>query len=61
MTDDRGLNRLIQALNLRPNLNTRTRYPMAETRDLKMTSPANHPVSGFPLFDGVPTANTCLG
>jgi len=28
-----------QALNLHPNLNTRTRYPMAETRDLKMIYP----------------------
>ena len=36
-------------LNLYPNLNTRTRYLMAETRDLKISTPANHPVSGFPL------------
>ena len=33
---------------------TGTRYPTAETRDLKMGTPANHPVSGFPLFDCVP-------
>ena len=36
-------------LNLHPNPNARTRYLMAETRDLKMGTPANHPVSGFPL------------
>ena len=53
MTEGRGLNRLIPA----PNLRTLTRYPMAETWDLKMTSPPNHPVSGFPWLDGVPTAN----
>ena len=35
-------------LNLHPNPNARTRHLMAETRDLKMCSPANHPVSGFP-------------
>ncbi len=44
---------------LYPNLNTRTRYPMAETWDLKMYLLAtrhlppeierNHPVSGSPL------------
>ena len=54
MTDDGWLNRLIAALNLYPNLNTRTRYPTAETRDLKTTSPAIPPVSGFPLIDCVP-------
>jgi len=43
-------------LNLHPNLNTRTRRLMAETRDLKVCSPANHPVSGFPLLDCIPTA-----
>ena len=32
------------------NLNTRTRYPMAETRDLGMCTAANHPVSGPPLL-----------
>jgi hypothetical protein len=39
-------------------LNTRTRYLMAETWDLKEMSPANYPVSGLPLsgLDGV-----CLG
>jgi hypothetical protein len=37
MTEDGGLNRLIAAPNL--NLNTRTRDPMAETRDLKMIYP----------------------
>lgn len=52
MTDDRGLNRLIPALNLHPNLNTRTRYPTAGTRDLKICPPANPPASGFPLLDG---------
>ncbi len=33
-----------------PHLNqiTRTRYPTAETRDLKEMSAANPPVSGFP-------------
>ena len=31
MTEDRWLNRLIAAPNLHPNLNTRTRYPTAET------------------------------
>jgi hypothetical protein len=31
MTDDRGLNRLIPALNLHPNLMTRTKQLMAET------------------------------
>jgi hypothetical protein len=31
------------------NLITRTWLLMAETRDLKMGTPANHPVSGFPL------------
>ena len=45
------------------NLITRTWVPMAETRDLKMGTPANHPVSGLPLLDGIPnrqplTANT---
>ncbi len=38
-------------LNLHPNLNTRTRRLMAETRDLKVCSPANHPVSGLPLSE----------
>jgi hypothetical protein len=39
----------IQVLNLYPNLRTCIWYLTAETRDLKMYSPANHPVSGFPL------------
>jgi hypothetical protein len=39
---------IIQILNLYPNLNTCTRLPTAETRDLK-SFPAKHPVSGFPL------------
>jgi hypothetical protein len=34
------------------NLNTRTRLLMAETWDPKEISPANYPVSGFPLSDG---------
>ncbi len=38
-----------QVLNPYPNLGTRTRLPTAETRDLKISAPANHPVSGFPL------------
>jgi hypothetical protein len=41
-------------LNLHPNLNTRTRPLMAETRDLKMGTSANHPASGFPLLDCIP-------
>jgi hypothetical protein len=41
-------------LNLHPNLNTRTRRLMAETRDLKVCSPANRPVSGLPLLDCIP-------
>jgi len=41
-------------LNLYPNLKTRTRHLMAETRELKLRSPANHPVSGFPLLDCIP-------
>jgi len=38
-----------------PNLNltTRTWVPMAETWDLKMGTPANHPVSGLPLLAGI--------
>ena len=51
-----------------PNLNliTRTWVPMAETRDLKICPPANHPVSGLPLLDNLPShsppaAYTCLG
>jgi len=53
-------------LNLRPHLHTRSRHLMAETRDLKMGSPANPPVSGFPLGCGVPirqplTADICHG
>ncbi len=40
-----------------PNLITRTWCLMAETRDLKMCAPANHPVSGLPLL--LPSA--CLG
>lgn len=47
MTDDRGLNRLIQALNLHPNLNTRTRYPTAGTRDLKISP---RPILRPPVF-----------
>ena len=39
----------IQVLSLYPNLRTCTWYLTAETRDLKMYSPANPPVSGFPL------------
>jgi hypothetical protein len=35
-------------LHPRPNLNTRTRYLTAETRDLKNAPLANSPVSGFP-------------
>jgi hypothetical protein len=40
----------IQVLNLCPNLNTRTRLPTAETRDLRpeKVSPANSPIFGFP-------------
>ena len=41
-------------LNLHPSLNTRTRHLTAGTRDPKEMPPANHPVSGFPLFDCVP-------
>ena len=35
-----------------PNLNLSTRpwLLITETRDLKMGTPANHPVSGFPLL-----------
>ena len=42
-----------------PNLNliTRTRPLIAETRDLKIGNPANHPVSGLPLL--LPSA--CIG
>ena len=47
MTDDRG--QISRHPNL--NLNARTRYLMAETRDLKMGTPANHPVSGSPLSE----------
>jgi hypothetical protein len=43
MKDDRGLSRLTPNPNL--NLITRPRLLMAETRDLKMGTPANHPVS----------------
>jgi len=32
-----------------PHQNSRTRSLIAETGDLKNASPANHPVSGFPL------------
>jgi hypothetical protein len=47
-----GLNRLQRADFLNPNLKliTRTWLLMAETRDLKMGTPANHPVSGSPLI-----------
>ena len=38
----------IQVLNLHPNLKTRTRLPISETRDLKISAAANPPVSGFP-------------
>ena len=41
--------------NLHPNLNTQTRYPMAETRDLKC-APANPPVSGFTWLACVPNS-----
>ena len=39
-----------------PNLNllTRTWLLIAETRGLKMGTPANHPVSGLPLLASVP-------
>ena len=37
MAEDRG--RMADFLNLHPNLNTRTRHLMAETRDLKTDSP----------------------
>jgi hypothetical protein len=42
---------------LNPNLDliTRAWAPMAETRDLKMDTPANHPVSLCSFF--FPTAN----
>jgi len=43
-----------RAPNLNLNLLTRTRLPIAETRDLKMCARANPPVSGFPLLDCVP-------
>jgi hypothetical protein len=51
MAEDRWLSRgqMVDFLNLYLNLNTRTRHLMAETRDLKVCSPANHLVSGFPL------------
>ena len=49
MTDDRLQN--VFGPDLYPNLDTRTRHPMAETRDLKEIPPANYPVSGFPLSD----------
>jgi len=38
-----------QAWDLCLYLNTRTRYLMAETRDLRMHTRANPPVSGYPL------------
>ena len=38
-----------QVLSLHPNLKTRTRLPIAETRDLKMSAAANPPISGSPL------------
>ena len=46
---------------LNPNLNliTRTWHLIAETRDPKMGTPANNPVSGLPLLVGIsypPTA-----
>ena len=47
MTEDRWQN--VFRPDLYPNLDTRTRHPMAETRDLKEIPPANHPVPGFPL------------
>ena len=53
MKDDRGLSRLTPDPNL--NLSTRTWLLMAETRDLKMGTPANHPVSHCLLI--FPTAN----
>ena len=49
MTDDRLQN--VFGPDLYPNLDTRTRHPMSETRDLKEIPPANYPVSGFPLRD----------
>ena len=39
----------IQILNLYPNLKTWSLLPTAETRDLKMSAPANPPLSGSPL------------
>jgi hypothetical protein len=42
-------------LHLHQNLNTRTRYLTAETRDLKNAFPANAPVSCFPLSETIPT------
>jgi hypothetical protein len=47
---------MAEFLHLYLNLITRTRDLMAETWDPKETSPANAPVSGFPLSDGF-----CLG
>ena len=57
---------MVDFLNLYLNLKTRTRHLMAETRDLKRGTSANHPVSGFPLLEGIPgrqplTANTDHG
>ncbi len=37
---------------LKLHLNTRTRDLAAETWDPKVFTPANHPVSGFPLSRG---------
>ena len=58
MTEDGGLNRLIAAPNLNLSLNTRTRHLTAETRDLKMPTPAIPPVSGFPLLFRIPRRQT---
>jgi hypothetical protein len=48
-----------QAPNPNLNLLTRTRLPIAETRDLKMCAPANHPVPGLPLSP-LPLVGTAL-
>jgi hypothetical protein len=47
---------------LNPNLNliTRTWHLIAETRDLKMGTLANHPVSGLPLLAGMPQPPTAI-
>ena len=52
MTDDRG--QIFPNPNPNLNLMIRTWVPRAETRDLKICPPANHPVSGFPLLVSLP-------